>query len=431
MAKKSTKLKEIHKMFKEHGSIIIENLETSALSELRVEISQLEDIRHESYVRHILCDIVMIVLIAVLADADEWIEIELFAVSKKEWLEKFLELPNGIPSHDTIQRVFSKLDSTHLHNTCINFIISKINELYELSNKLSIEDIELEKDIRAIDGKCSIGTHRNKANKSKEEKAIHSLNMYSDDLGLCISQVFVDVKSNEIPASKDILDIVDVENCIITCDALNTQKDIVEKIIKKGGNYVCALKGNQHNFFKDVKDYFIDDIKKDLEKNNKYLEYKSKENSNIVTRKHYLENNIDWLFNKEKWYGISTVGLVQKIIEKPDNTIVEENRYYICSIDNIEEFARCSRGHWGVENKLHWQLDYTFRDDKNTTVEKTSAKNMQIIKKIALALLNLVKPQYKISLKNIRKKLSWDFEKQITNMFKLIKVEDIKKLLLI
>lgn len=430
MPRKSTRITEIKKMLGENANIIVEQIEISSLRDIRIEMKNIDDIRHQSYVRHNLIDIVMLALIAVLAGADEWIEMEEFGKTKKEWLKTFLDLPNGIPSHDTIQRVFTKIKSSELHNCCINFLLVRLGGLFEISKSLSDEDIYIEKDIRAIDGKCSRGSHKN-ITSTEEIKAIHTLNMFSQDCEMCVSQVFVEEKSNEIPASKDILDIIDVENCIITCDALNTQKTVIEKIVEHKGDYVCALKGNQENFLKDVQDYFEEDVLKKLRKSEKqYYEYSSKENSNIVTRRHYIETDIEWLEQKSEWKNINAIGLVHKIIEKVDNTKVEEKRYYICSISEIQELARCTRGHWGVENKLHWQLDYTFRDDKNTTVEKNSAKNIQILKKVALSLLNIAKPAYKTSLKNMRKRLGWNFEIEIENLFKLLNVEAIRNLLI-
>lgn len=435
MPKKSTKIQEIKKMFEQNPEINLssnlEKIDISILKDLRCEIKNIDDYRDESYIKHNFVDIVMLALIAVMANADEWIEIESFGKCKRKWLEKFLCFPNGIPSHDTIQRVFAKLKPQQLTNICLNFFIKKFLELYELSQKVSDEEIELEKNIHSIDGKASNGSHKNKTS-TAEIKALQSLNVFSSDYEMCIAQIFINEKTNEIPATRDVLDIIDVEGSIITCDALNTQKPTIEKIKGNGGDYVCALKGNQHNFFKDVELYFKDsDVIKNIKNDsNRFYQYSSKENGNLVTRKHYIENNIDWLYNKEKWKGLETIGLVHKIIKRPDGTTTEEKRYYICSITDVNEFARCTRGHWNVENKLHWQLDYTFKDDKNTTVEKTSAKNMQILKKIVLAILNLVKPIYKTSLKNIRKRLSWAFEDEIETIFKLLNVKELEKLLI-
>ncbi|MEG1142904.1 MAG: ISAs1 family transposase [Clostridia bacterium] len=428
--KKSKRINEIKNMFGDHLDLIVENVDTKSLTELRATLSGITDERHQSYVKYNLMDIVMIVLLAVLSGADEWIEIEKFAKAKKEWLSKIFYLPYTTPSHDTIQRVFSKINTDVLHNICINYLLEKMNELFEISQKVSNEKVEIEKEIRQIDGKCSVGSHKNKT-ATDEIKAIHTLNMYSEDCEMCVSQIFVEEKSNEIPASREIMDIINIEDCIITCDALNTQKSVVDKIIKNKGQYVCALKGNQHNFFKDVEAYFEDDVLLNLKKNSTtYYKKSTKENSNIITRMHYIETNIDWLYKKEEWSGIKAIGLVHKIIQKPNGITVEEKRYYICSIENIYDFARCTRCHWSIENKLHWHLDYTFKDDKNTTVEKNSAKNLQIIKKIALSLLNLVKTVYKTSLKNIRKMLGWDYENQIDNIFKLINTNGIESLLL-
>ncbi len=153
------------------------------------------------------------------------------------------------------------------------------------------------------------------------------------------------------------------------------------------------------------------------------------EHGGVVTREYYITEDTGWYSEKKEWKGLKSFGMVRKKIKKQDET-EEENRYYICSIgENAEEFERASRGHWGVENNLHWQMDFAFRDDKNTSMAKTGVNNLQIMKKIVLAILGLVKESYKLSMKRIRYELLLDYENELERMLSMIDIENIKKVL--
>jgi predicted transposase YbfD/YdcC len=431
MGRKSKKLQELQNQLCDL-EVDFELLDdTKVLNELTNKLKSVNDYRHESYIQHKLSDILMITLLATLANANEWIEVEDFAKTKINWLKKFLELPNGIPSDDTFREVVSNIDSKYFYSIVSVFIIEKLEEILKTLRNTKLNDkSEIEKDIMSIDGKTSCGSKRNETD-TPAVKALHTLNAYSSDYGMCIGQVFVNEKSNEIPAMQDILDIIDVKNTIVTWDALNTQKETVLKVIKKHGDYVGALKGNQHNFYKDVKDYFIDETLEELRKDPiRYHQTKEKKHSSIVKREYFLTDDIKWLYGKENWKGLETIGIEVKTIVKNDGKMVKENRYFICSFFDILNFSRAVREHWGVENGLHWHLDFTFKDDKNTTMSKNGAKNLQLIKKIALSILKIVQISYKISLKRIRYKLSLNYEKEIENIFKMLNSENLKNALM-
>lgn len=170
-----------------------------------------------------------------------------------------------------------------------------------------------------------------------------------------------------------------------------------------------------------------EEVLEELKKNKaNYKKTQEKEYSAIVTREYFLTTDINWMYDKNSWKGLKSIGIEKKIIKRNNGTIVKEERYFICSIDDINMFSRAVRDHWGVENGLHWHLDFTFKDDKNTTMSKTGAKNLQIIKKIALTILKTVQTFYKVSLKMIRYRLSLDFENEIRNIFKLLDVDGLK-----
>ena len=418
MGRKSTKLQEIHEVFSKYGIDVIENIEIDALIELRNTLDSLEDKRFEPYVEHLLSDIVMIAIIGVMANADEWCEIADFAELKQEWFSTFLRLPNGIPSHDTIQRVISSLDSTVLYSLCLQFLMERMNRIHAVLYKP--ETTEYTVDIIAIDGKTSKGSKRSKADR-EAVKSMHTVSAYSTENGMCLSQISVEEKTNEIPAVQDLIDMTEIRNCVLTWDALNTQKDTVSAVIRKKGDYVGALKGNHSNFYEDVKLYFDRESAEIMQMSEHYTKTVDKEQSAIVTREYLLTQDIDWLSNKKDWAGLKSIGLVRKTVEKQNGETNTEERYYIASIKDIDLYAKSVRSHWRVENSLHWQLDYTFKDDRNTTMEQNGAKNLQIIKKVVLAILSLVKPIFDgKSLKGIRFITALSFEKYIEIIFKSI-----------
>ena len=284
-----------------------------------------------------------------------------------------------------------------------------------------------EKDVLSMDGKVSKGSSRNKEN-TEEVKPVNTMSIYSHNYGVSLIQDYIEEKSNEIPMGPELIKKLNLTNCILTADALNTQKETVTAIKEAHGDYVLALNKNQRNFYDDVKDYFNDlSILKEIEN---YYEETEKSHSKIITRKYYMTSNIKWLNNKDKWDKLKSIGIEKKIITSVQTgEVKEENRYFIISFtDDIKTFADAVRKHWGVENNLHAPLDIVFKEDSNKTLEKNGAKNLGIIKRIVVSILKFVQTYYKISLNLIRTNLSFDFENEIDNIFKLLDVEKIKQL---
>ncbi len=255
--------------------------------------------------------------------------------------------------------------------------------------------------------------------------------MYSNDCGICLAQKFIDGKTNEIPAAQELLRLMDLRDTIVTADAMNCQKETVSAVVSGKGDYVLALKGNQQLFYEEVRAYFEEGVLEKLRgKEGCYKKTAEPEHGGSAIREYYITEDTGWYSEREKWEKLKSFGMVHKVVKKTDGTKEEEYRYYICSIgEDAEEFERAARGHWGVEAKLHWHLDFTFRDDKNTSMGKTSAKNLQIMKKIALAILGLVKESYKISMKRIRYELSLDYENEIEKMLSMLDMESVEKAL--
>ena len=416
MSKKSSKLVEISEMF-DKIEIDFEQLSNGGINDMINIIKNQNDTRYKPNVRHKMEDIILITLFGVLAKCDEWTEIEIFARKKEKWLRKYLELPNGIPSHDTIQRVISLLDPQSLYSDTINYLINKINQI----------STENERDILSMDGKVSKGSTRSTGN-NKDDKPTNTMSVYSRNYGISLIQDYIDEKSNEIPMGPELLKKLNLKDCIVTADALNTQEKTIKAILKGGADYVLPVKENQKNTYEEIKDYFND--KKILEevKNKNYLKKVEKEHNGIITREYYMTDEIFWMNKKNKWEGLKSIGLARNIIEKDGKKIIED-RYYIISFSNdIELFSKSVRSEWGVENNLHAALDITFREDANKTLDKNGAKNLGIIRRIALAILKFVQTYYKKSLKLIRTGLSFDFENEIDTIFKLLDTETLSKL---
>ena len=391
----------------------IEEIEVEKLKELKVKTMMLNDERQKGKIIYKIWDIVVVVILAVLADCNEWEEIADYAKDEKDFLKTFLKLTGGIPSAKTYERVISMIDSHELNKIFVEFI----------KDIQFMEDIYF-KDILSFDGKVDKGSARNKGYIVEETKPLNVLNVYSDKLQMCIEQERIEEKTNEITAIPKIIERLDLRNVICTWDALNTQKENIKAVITKGGDYCVALKANQANFYKDVQDYFDGDRLMIIESGYEggYQLTREKSHEAVITYEYYQTEKVKWYADCEKWEGLKSIGLVRKTIEKSDGSKVEEKRYYISSLLlDINIFSDAIRKHWNVENKLHWQMDFTFKSDNNTTMNKKALFNLQIIKKFCLTVLNEIKKVKNKSLKRIRKDISRNVEKETIEIFKLLR----------
>ena len=391
----------------------IKEIEISKLKELKEKSKMLKDERQKGKIVYKIWDIVVVVILAVLADCNEWEEIADYARDKKDFLKKFLKLTGGIPTAKTYERVISLIDSQELNKIFVDFIkdIQFMDDIYF-------------KDILSFDGKVDKGSSRKKGYIVEETKPLNVLNVYSDKLQMCIDQEMIEEKTNEITAIPDVIKRLDLTNVICTWDALNTQKDNVKAVTSKGGDYCVALKANQGNFYKDVQDYFDEDRLLIIESGyvGAYQLTREKNHEAVITYEYYQTEKVNWYEEKNLWDGLKSIGLVKKTIEKSDGTKTEEKRYYISSLLlDIGIFSNTIRKHWNVENKLHWQMDFTFKSDDNTTMNKKALFNLQIIKKFCLTILNEVKKEKNKSLKRIRKDISRNVEKETIEIFKLLR----------
>ena len=423
MARKSKKLMQLREMFDDCDFEITEQEDVTILKQLHVRMSEISDHRDTAYVRHELGDIIIIALLAVLSNADEWLQIEIFGKIHEKWLRQFLRLEHGIPCDDTFRTVIGSLNINYVYGIAIKFLMKKLDEIIQNTKEKS------EKGILSFDGKVSKGSKREQTDQVGSA-ALHTLSAYSGDYGFCITQEFVSEKTNEITSMPEILKRLDLRNSIATWDALNTQKEVVAAVIEGKGDYVGALKGNHKNLHQDAIDYFEADVLNALRKSPKQYETtKESEQSAIVTREYFLTDDIKWIHDRENWAGLKTIGMELKTIEKlnPEIPMKTEVRYFISSVKNVKDFSRAVRDHWGIENGLHWQLDFTFNDDKNTTMTKNGAKALQILKKLALAILKVAQCLYppRTSLKSIRYRLSLNFTQETEKIFSLLNVDNL------
>lgn len=364
-----------------------EELETEQLRLAVLHFSALPDPRIERSKQHSLIDVVVVALTAVLAGADSFYEIETFGRTKKEWLEAFLELENGIPSHDTFNRVFSLLDPTHFQSCALDWVRAAVG------GSLTAEDV------LAVDGKQLRGSA------SENVKAVHMLNVWSHAHGLCLSSTAVDGKSNEIthvPGLLDTLSLLELAGCIVTVDALNAQRDIATKVKAHKAEYIMALKQNQAKLYEDVVWLFENtgptELRNTFETRERRRGRKEVRRGSVLSELAYLETH--------HWPGLESVAKVSRERKIKGKTTYEVC-YYLCSFKaEAAKLLQAVRAHWGVENKLHWSLDVIFGEDAHIYTDRRGAENMSVLRQFALNLLR--QDPSKGSLKSKRKRAAWD-----------------------
>ena len=353
-------------------------------------LENIKDPRIERTKKHLLTDILTITICAVICGAEGWEDIEIYAEANEKWFRTFLDLPNGIPSHDTLARVFAKLSPTEFQAA----FQAWINEVQKASPRQVI----------AIDGK----TLRHSFDKAAQKSAIHMVSAWAAGSGLVFGQVKVDDKSNEITAIPRLLDVVDVKGNIVTIDAMGCQKEIAETICKKEGDFVLSLKGNQGNLHEGVKLAFDTTNLTNLEATTThFFKTVDADHGRIETRECYLISALNNQELIEDWIGIKSFGMVVSTREIGEK-LNTETRYFITSLySNAEEFGRSVRQHWGVENSLHWVLDVTFREDNCRIRKDNAAENFAIVRHIAL---NLAKSEktHKRGIRAKRLLAGWD-----------------------
>lgn len=351
---------------------------------------EIEDTRQQGKVKYILVEVIVITIAAVTAGAEHWNEIAMYCKSKVDMFRREfnLKFENGVPTDDTFQRIFAIIKPDQLEKCFVNWT-------------RSISDIP-EDEIVSVDGKTICGS------RDDNYSVIHMVSAWANKTGIVLGQQRVDEKSNEIPAVPQLLDLIDVQNCTITSDAMSCQKKTVQKIREKNCNYVICLKGNQETLHDDVKLYF-----ETAEKEQEFYPLSKtstldKGHGRIEKREYFLTTDVEWIENRDEWAGLNAIGMVRstRIVDETESV---EDRYFITSLTDVQLFSEAARKHWGIENNLHWCLDVNFDEDNCRMRKDNSGENLAVIRHIAL---NLYKSFTKVKLSMKAKRFRCSFDDQ-------------------
>ena len=355
---------------------------------------KLQDPRRVHRRLHLLQDILVIALCAVIAGAQDWQEIETFGRKRRDWLKRFLRLPNGVPAHDTFERVFDRLSPQAFH-ACFRAWVQAIQEA------LSINHV-------AIDGKTLRGSG------SAKLGPLHVVSAWATAQRLSLGQVAVDEKSNEITAIPALLEMLDLRGALVTIDAMGCQKAIAQKVVAQGGDYILTVKENQEHLLADIQQALIDAWEKDFAglEHDTY-ETRERGHGREEYRCYTVLHNTAGLRNAEAWTKLTTIGMCysERTVQGVSS---EEVRYFIGSKKaNAKVYGKALRNHWGIENALHWQLDVTFDEDHNRVSKRNAAENLALLRRLVLSLLQAHPAKLSIAKKRFAAALDPDFLEEI------------------
>lgn len=348
---------------------------------------------------HDLIDLLVIAICTLLCAGESFNDMEDFGHAKLDWFKSFLTLRNGIPSHDTFNRLFAALDPKAFLDCFLRWTQSLRQAVPQ--------------EIVALDGKAL----RRALNADQSVKYVVSA--WAESNGLVLGQLKVADKSNEITALPELLRVLELAGCIVTLDAMGTQKKIAQEIIEADADYVLALKGNHETVHEEVKAFLDETVAEPATPRPvgaklspaaatlAVLQTVEKDHGRIETRRYYQSAEVDWFADRAKWAGLRSVGMVEAIREIGGKRTVER-RYYLSSLPlGVATFARAVRGHWGVENKLHWVLDVCFREDQSRARAGYAAENLATLRRLALNLLKREKTKQR-GIKGKQLNASWD-----------------------
>jgi len=349
---------------------------------------EIPDHRVERCKLHSVEEILLVTFCGMIAGCDSWNDLELFGKTKLKYLKKYYPYKNGVPSDDTLRRFFRVLDPKIFESCFIKWVRSF--------------QLDLADKIVAIDGKTS------RRSFDGDSKAMHLVSAFVSELGITLGQLKTAGKSNEITAIPELLDLLDIAGSVVTIDAMGCQTKIVEKITNKEADYLIGLKGNQGTLNEDVRLFFEKRAQKTVFFTG--IEY-DKGHGRIETRECTVTEDIDWLKKRHsEWTALSCI-IEIKSKREIKNKVAMEARYYISSLPaQPDKILNAVRQHWGVENKLHWVLDTSFNDDQCRIRKGNAPRNIAIIKKTVLNLLQIIKKDMtRVSLKAMRKLAGWDY----------------------
>ncbi len=356
--------------------------------------ADIDDPRVDRTKDHALLDIIIIAICGVVCGADSWVEIEEFGNAKHAWLTTILELPNGIPSHDTFGRVFARIDPEQFQHSFLAWV-------------QALQQVRA--DVIAIDGK----THRRSHDRPNAKAALHLISAWAADNRLVLGQVAVDDKSNEITAIPQLLDLLDLRDCTVTIDAPGCQTAIAEQIVQRGGQYVLALKGNQPTMLAEVQALFAD-ARSALQPGYGMTRATTveKDHGRIELRTAFVISDPDvlqYLNERQHWTQLRSVALIEAERTVQDTTTIEQRYYLLSQVQDAASVNQVVRGHWGIENRVHWVLDVTFHEDASRIRNGDAPQNMGVLRHIALNLLRQEPSKGSLKTKRFRAALNDDY----------------------
>lgn len=355
-----------------------------------VHFGQLRDPRLNRKRLHRLVDIIGVTVSAVIAGADGWMDVERFGKSKEAWLRTFLELPNGIPSHDTFGRFFALLNPVEFQQRFIDWVRAVHHAVGG---------------VVAIDGKTARRSH----DEARGKNAIHVVSAWATELGVALGQTKVDDKSNEITAIPELLRLLDVRGCLVTIDAMGCQREIAQTVVETGADYLLAVKDNQQTLREDVEQEFKQAMADDFaHMDYQYHETLEKNHGRIEKRQYWYTQAIEGLGTMERWPQLRGMAMCRATRTVKGQTSVED-RYFITSSANrsVIEVATAIRAHWRVENSLHWVLDVAFAEDQCRIRTGYAAENLATIRRLAINALK-TNTTKKGGVKAKRLQAAWD-----------------------
>jgi predicted transposase YbfD/YdcC len=358
-----------------------------------VHFSVLPDPRTDRTKKHLLIDILFIAVCTMICGGEGFTDMEEFGEAKEEWLRKYLELPHGIPSHDTFRRLFSILDP-HAFGECFTMWSQA---LHEATNG----------EVIALDGK----TVRHSFDTFSGQPALHMVSAWASESGLALGQVRVDEKSNEITAIPRLLELIDVKGRIITTDAMGCQRDVAKRIVDKKGDYVFCLKGNQESLHDEVKFFFEECQAANYnDVDHRYFETVEKDHGRIEIRRCWVveDDAIQWLEREDQWPGLKSIAAIEGERKIRGKTTLE-TRYFISSLTgSAQKVANAAREHWAIENSLHYVLDVTFNEDRSRIRKDNAPENLVVLRRIALNMVKKEQTHKKASVRRKVKAAGWD-----------------------
>ena len=340
----------------------------SRVGSIKKYFASLKDPRVRKRTEHRLIDIIAIALCGVIANCDGWTDIIDFANNRIAWFKRFLKLPNGIPSHDTFERVFANIDPAVFNRCCIAW-------LRDVSDLVGLGHL-------AIDGKTLCGSA------SATRRPLHLVSAWATEANLSLGEVAVEGKSNEIKAIPELLKLLDLKGALVTIDAIGCQKAIAQQIVDKGGNYLLAVKGNQEHLLEDIQATVAKAVDGDLPKHQVATVTTTGEGHGRSEQRTYtVITNLEEIRDRKLWAGLTTVGMCLR--ERTINGKTTEETHYFIGSGRLgaRKVAKGLRGHWGIENNLHWHLDVHFGEDRSRIQERNAARNFASMRKLALCVL--------------------------------------------